>query len=313
MDPVTASPPVGASRWPRWVFFAALPFALIATGSLFAPWLWIGELCVHVSGLAALALVPALGVCRRRPVPVAILLLALIIGCWPWWRSAQEPRAPIASQPTVTVATVNLYDFNTQRDAALARLGELRADVLAVQEVHPSDHQPLLKRWPHMVVSEDRRLLASALFSRHPIVWSFVHDLSGFALIDALVQTPSGQVRIYVAHLQSPTSPTRLANRTRQLKELALLIRESAEPVLLLGDLNLGSVSPRWSAFANEAGIHLPPGGSPGTWPAWLGPAGVDIDHVAGRGLAFTPLDTIAIPGSDHRGLITTCAIARTP
>lgn len=312
MDPVPATPPIAASRWTRWLFFASLPFALIAAGSLLAPWLWIGELCVHIAGLAALALVPVLLICWRRLLRLAILLPALIIGCWPWLRSAHEPRAPVANHPTFTVATVNLYDFNAQRDAALARLGELRADVLAVQEVQTSDHQALMRRWPHMVDSEQRHLLASALFSRHPIVWSFVHDLGGFALIDALVQMPTGQVRIYVAHLQSPTSPGRLANRTRQLTELALLIRESAEPVLLLGDLNLGSVSPRWSVFAAEAGIRLPPGGAPGTWPAWLGPAGTDIDHVAGRGLAFTSLDTLAIPGSDHRGLITACSIDQT-
>jgi endonuclease/exonuclease/phosphatase (EEP) superfamily protein YafD len=312
MDPVPATPPVVASRWKSWLFFASLPLALIAAGSLAAPWLWLGELCVHVCGLAALALGPALVVCWRRPLQAAILLLALILGCWPWWRSAQEPRAAVANQPTFTVATVNLYDFNAQREAALARLGELQVDVLAVQEVQTSDHQALMRRWPHMVVSEQRHLLASALFSRHPILWSFVHDLGGFALIDALVQMPTGQVRIYVAHLQSPTSPGRLANRTRQLTELALLIRESAEPVLLLGDFNLGSVSPRWSAFAAGAGIRLPPGSAPGTWPAWLGPAGTDIDHVAGRGLAFTPLDTLSIPGSDHRGLITACSIDQT-
>jgi vancomycin resistance protein VanJ len=286
---------------------------LIAVASVLAPWWWVGELGVHCSGLAAIALLPALMVCWRRPAWMAVLLATMGIGCWPWWRSAREPRAAVVHQASFSVATANLYDFNQQRDTALASIGAMPVDVLAVQETHPSDRHSLLQRWSYAVLTEDRRLLASALFSRHPIVWSFVHDLDGYALVDALVQTPTGLVRIYVAHLQSPTSPARLANRTRQLHQLALLIRESAEPVLLLGDLNLGSVSPRWSTFTREADLRRPDGRTPATWPAWLGPAGTDIDHVAGRGVAFGPLEAFTIPGSDHRGLRTVCALERRP
>jgi vancomycin resistance protein VanJ len=147
------------------------------------------------------------------------------------------------------------------------------------------------------------------LLSRHPIVWSQVHDLNGFALIDALVQTPSGLLRVYVAHLASPKTPGQTAIRRQQLDQLGLLLRDSAEPVLLLGDLNLSTISPHWQRFAADANLLRPASAPTGTWPSWLGALGADIDHIAGRRLGIGAVSAFAIPGSDHRGVMATISL----
>lgn len=285
------------------LFLLSLPMALIALTSLSAAWTWIGDLCIHFAGLAALALLPAMVSVWRSPVRLVVLLLACVAGLWPWGRVMMETRAPLAQGHTLEVVTANLYDFNSERGTLLTALCAQPTDLLGVQEVLPDDHAILTRTWPHVVWNSNPQLLSSALFSRHPIVWSLIHDLEGYALIDAMVQTPTGLLRVYVVHLNSPKRPSLAAVRARQLRRLAGMIRESTEPVLLLGDLNLGSASPHWYEFTSEAGILRPVGGAVGTWPSWLGVLGTDIDHIAGRALALAPLKAITLPGSDHRGL----------
>ena len=267
-------------------------------------------LCLHLSWQASLALLPATIVVRRHRGRAGFLLVAMMVGFWPWVLAAYAVRTPLANHDSLKIATGNLFDFNEQRSIMLDTLLHLDVDLLAVQEVLREDEAALTARWPHAsgpyaVWNHDRELLGSALLSRHPIMWSHIHDLEGFALIEALVRTPSGVLRVFVVHLASPKRPTRAAIQDRQLIRLAHLVQASVEPVVIGGDFNLSSGAPQWRRFTTTAQVQRPPGISPGTWPTWLGPFGIDIDHIAGRGVGFSPLQVWTIPGSDHRGLIT--------
>ena len=267
-------------------------------------------LCLHLSWQASLALLPATIVVRRHRGRAGFLLVAMMVGFWPWVLAAYAVRTPLANHDSLKIATGNLFDFNEQRSIMLDTLLHLDVDLLAVQEVLREDEAALTARWPHAsgpyaVWNHDRELLGSALLSRHPIMWSHIHDLEGFALIEALVRTPSGVLRVFVVHLASPKRPTRAAIQDRQLIRLAHLVQASVEPVVIVGDFNLSSGAPQWRRFTTTAQVQRPPGISPGTWPTWLGPFGIDIDHIAGRGVGFSPLQVWTIPGSDHRGLIT--------
>ena len=268
-------------------------------------------LCLHLSWQASLALLPAIIAVRRHRVRAGFLLVAMMVGFWPWVLAAYAPRTPIANHDSLKIATGNLFDFNEQRSTLLDTMVHLDVDLLAVQEVLKEDEAlltasgPLTTSWPHAVWNHDRELLGSALLSRHPIIWSHIHDLEGFALIEALVRTPSGVLRVFVVHLASPKRPSRAAIQDRQLIRLAQLVQASAEPVIIAGDFNLSSGAPQWRRFVTTAHVQRPPGMSPGTWPTWLGPLGIDIDHIAGRGVGLSLLQVLTLPGSDHRGLIT--------
>ncbi len=300
-----ASNDVSHLSFHRLLFAAALPFAAIALATPFAAWSWMAGLCLHLSWQASLALLPAIIAVRRHRGRAGFLLVAMMVGFWPWVLAAYAARTPIANLDSLKIATGNLFDFNEQRGTTLDTLLHLDVDLLAVQEVLKDDEALLTANWPHAVWNHDRELLGSALLSRHPIMWSHIHDLEGFALIEALVRTPSGFLRVFVVHLASPKRPSRAAIQDRQLIRLAHLVQASAEPVVIVGDFNLSSGAPQWRQFTTTARIQRPPGMSPGTWPTWLGPLGIDIDHIAGRGVGLSPLQVFTLPGSDHRGLIT--------
>jgi vancomycin resistance protein VanJ len=289
----------------HFLFAASLPCAGIAVCAPFAALGWFPDLCLHLSWVAALTLLPGIIAVRRQPLRCSILFLAMICGLWPWVSSAYAARAPIPTSDGIRVATGNLFDFNPRRDAALRSLLALEVDLLAVQEVLRTDEPVLTQNWPHVIWSEKRELFACALLSRFPFSQTRIHELEEYALIEAVVQTPNGPLRVFVVHLASPKRPERAAMRSRQLVRLAELVRASLEPVLITGDFNLSAAAPDWAKFSAEAQVLRPSGLGPATWPYWLGPFGIDLDHIAGRGVALAPLETVVIPGSDHRALRT--------
>ena len=283
----------------RLWFAASLPTAAIAGCAPFSSLGWFADLCLHLSLLAALTLLPGLVVLRRDPWRGGLLCVAMFAGLWPWFVAAYTPRAPVTASGW-SLASANLYDFNLQRDDALAFVRDLDVDLVALQEVWPGDEAVLAGRWPHSVWHRDRGLFASALLSRHPIRISRIHPLEEYALVEAVIDTPGGAWRIFVVHLASPKHPARAAMRARQLERLAELVNASSEPVVVAGDFNLSVAASTWREFCQRTGLLRPSGSTPSTWPRWLGPLGIDLDHIVGRGVALAPLTSFSIPGSDH-------------
>jgi endonuclease/exonuclease/phosphatase (EEP) superfamily protein YafD len=55
-----------------------------------------------------------------------------------------------------------------------------------------------------------------------------------------------------------------------------------------------------------DTGLRPAAGTAPATWPTWVGPLGIAIDHILARDLALGPVTAHALPGSDHRWVVAT-------
>jgi len=276
---------------------------------------WPGELASHwtLHGAVVAAVLAACG--WRRPRVLALCLVGVVAGSWPWLLAWREPRAAVnGAGPTLSVAHANLYYGATRHAEVLGVLAAAGTELVCLIEAAPADHDlPELARWPHRVWST-HPVSQIALLSVHPIAWSVLHHDD--QVVEALVLVHGRPLRVLATHPASPVTPDRAASRDRQLAVLARLAAASREPVLLLGDLNCTVASPTWRAFRATAGLRRPadPGGA--TWPSPLGPLGIAIDHLlVSDGLALDAVRVFAIPGSDHRGLTARVAFtsARTP
>jgi len=317
--------PGGGSQTPSTALHAqaalllASGCAFVALAGVAAPWLWLGELAVHWSGHAALGLLPALVIWRRRPRYAVVLTLLTMIAVIPGIRSLVEPRLPAvapvapaapveigqtASLP-ITVAFANAYDFNRERTTAMHTIAALTADVVGLAEVSAQD-RPLLAvtRWPFQHWEDRAGTLSVALLSAYPIISTTLHDAHGAGILEAAIDLGQEHpLRVIVAHLCSPKNVTRETLRNGQLQMLVDLATVDGKPLLLMGDLNISSSSPHWRTFIRGSGLRRAPGLSPATWPAVLGPGGIGIDHLLARNLGLTTAQPFSLPGSDHRGL----------
>ncbi|MBA3697318.1 MAG: endonuclease/exonuclease/phosphatase family protein [Planctomycetes bacterium] len=287
--------------------------AFVALAGVAAPWLWLGELAVHWSGHAALGLLPALVLWRRRPRYAVVLALLTMVAVIPGIRSLLEPRLPAgetretaatAALP-ITVAFANANDFNRERTQAMQTIAALTADVVGLAEVSAKD-RPLLAvtRWPFQHWEDRAGTLSVALLSAYPIISTTLHEANGAGMLEAAIDLGQEHpLRVIVAHLHSPKDVTTETLRNGQLQMLVDLAAVDRRPLLLLGDLNISSSSPQWRTFIRGSGLRRAPGLSPATWPAVLGPGGIGIDHLLARDLGLTAVQPFPIPGSDHRGL----------
>ncbi len=271
----------------------------------------------------ALLLVPPLLLTRARAAALCLGLGALgasagtpeLFGPAP---SAERP-APSrpgtggAECPPLKAATANLFQWNRSADAAVQALLDLDADLLALQEPPRRlrlAQGPLQSRYPYRLqVDTGTPAAGPLLLSRRPLLAR--HD--GIAPKHAVATVdPGGPCAINVAtvHLDWPGPGAQRA----EVEALAARLAEIPGPLVAMGDFNaapwsqtLRELEARTGLRRGHRALATYRGGAGGRGGAWIVPGGLPIDHIlARRGIAVEAVRTVAIPGSDHRGLTAT-------
>lgn len=295
--------------------------AAICVLSPTASWWFAGEIACHWGMQAAFTLLPAVVVWRQRRAVAAVLISVMVFGCWPLLRAAWEPRAPLPGPDAhlIRIATANLNVYNRKelRMPAVTAVLAQQPDIFAIVESISSNDRALipLDVYPNQIWQPQLRRKwhdCVALISKYPIQRSVIHDLDSEPYIEATLSLDGRPLHVIAVHTQSPWSPDNWRRRNIQLDDIGVLVNELVQrepaPVLLLGDWNLSVASPAWVTLRSTARLLRVAQPEPATWRAEMGPLGITIDHLLGRGLALGPQQAFNIPGSDHRGLSGTFA-----
>jgi endonuclease/exonuclease/phosphatase family metal-dependent hydrolase len=176
-------------------------------------------------------------------------------------------------------------------------------DVVALIETRYEDRERMRNdpRWPYQRWIGPPDWGGTALLSRWPMRAKEL-DMLDAPGVDAVIDMPWGPVRVIAVHTWSPRNRISIGRNMRQLRELAGLAATEPGPLLVLGDLNASPGHPGIVGL-RQAGLRQAHGGSPATWPSWLGPFGITIDHALVRGLRLGGTQAIDLPGSDHHGI----------
>lgn len=309
------APGVPATKASHALLIASLaPFAGILVAACGGVW-WPGEMCSHWTLHAVVALLPAAILWRRHRLVGPVAMAAILLGAAPWFLAAWEERAPAPStaQRQLRVLHANIHYANPRPASALPVLGREPFDLVSLIEVGVDDHAALQHdpRWRHQAWHlpparrPNRPIMGIALLSAHPITWWTLREVDEEGIIEAEIAIDGRPLRVIVAHPKSPMTPRRLASRQRQFATIAALTAGSPVPVVAMGDFNCSVGSPAWRAFRAVSGLRRAAQPGPATWPAVLGPLGIDIDHIlVGHGAALAEVDARWIGGSDHRALV---------
>jgi endonuclease/exonuclease/phosphatase (EEP) superfamily protein YafD len=229
-----------------------------------------------------------------------------------------------AANVDVRVMSANLHDGSADPDP-LVRSARERADVVAVQELTPDEADRLARAgidtaFPYRQLDPRDDAGGVGMWSRFPISTS--RNVGGytFAFVAAQIRVPDAgtDATVVVAHAAGPW-PRPIEDWRRDLERLPTTLAElgrqaGAGPVIVAADLNSTTDMRPFRALlvdgyrdaAEQAGAGIRP-----TFPADSRlPPFVAIDHVLTRNCTATSLDALPIPGSDHRGLVTTISIA---
>jgi endonuclease/exonuclease/phosphatase (EEP) superfamily protein YafD len=219
--------------------------------------------------------------------------------------------------------SANIYEGRADAHH-LVRRAQAQADVVAVQELTPRAVDRLSAAgldatFPYRWLDERGASAGVGMWSRYPIQAPRRIDGYTMAFITAQVRITgvSTNPTVVVAHVPGPW-PWPIDAWRRDLDRLPTTLREIAEradrgAVIVAADVNSTTDMRPFRALlhdgyrdaAEQTGAGIKP-----TFPAdnRLPPL-LAIDHILTRDCAATSLHTLAIPGSDHRGLVVTVTV----
>jgi endonuclease/exonuclease/phosphatase (EEP) superfamily protein YafD len=230
-----------------------------------------------------------------------------------------------ADSVRLRVMTANLY--LSQADlSVLVRTAEAQADVLALQELTPQAVEQLSaagldRTFPYRVTDARNYASGGGLWSRFPMTEST--PIWGFALamvtarihVDGVAADPT----IVNAHLAGPW-PQAIDGWAQELKAIPKVMQDAMQSaaggcVVVAGDFNATfDMQPFRALLQNGFGDAADRAGAgiTATYPANQPvPPFIAIDHVLTHQCSPTSVETVELPGSDHRGLISVIDVPR--
>jgi endonuclease/exonuclease/phosphatase (EEP) superfamily protein YafD len=252
---------------------------------------------------------------RAFPIAAVLAVIALVHG---WaikdlWLGGSAAAAS-GTEP-LRVASANVLSSNPEPEKALGFVRASDADVVVVVEAQGERWRDVLAAigadYAHRAPEGWQDGAPIILFSRHPIVR------------ESVIGSPEGRRPYLAADLAlgdrtltvvgvhpsspSPKDPAETRQRNLQLDYLAHLVEGTRGPVIVAGDFNTTPWSPFFRDLVATAGLRNAASGHGyiGTWPSWLWPAQIPIDHVLVKGpIVVAGMGRGSGTGSDHHPVV---------
>ncbi len=314
-----------ASYYRRELFHTTPLFCLTAgiwALSQLAPFFWVTELLSHF-GTEYLILFLLYGLRFATTKRWKLAATALLLACWPAYYIAPfylpaASAAPADKGHHITLLQWNVYSKNNEMNRVINVLSESGADILVLQEIHPSWQRALdrLKRhYPYVAGETERYRSGLAIFSRYPVRddhYDWFADRKR-ALLHAEIVYPGlpEPLIVYTAHPISPVLPERWHRRNNHLQMSADIInRDTSRYILFAADINTSPFNTHYRAFDRQIALRNAQKGlgwlnswSPVRLANWLSSVFIDHTYVSD---AITPVtrETLGFFGSDHQAIL---------
>lgn len=271
-----------------------------------------GSLQGHLVAAAVVAVLGSLIARSKACASVAAILLAVNLGVVGFRvLSADTCTVQMAAsgQRVVRVMTLNIWGENNDFAAVERVLAQHHPDILLLEELRPQ-HAALLRRlrasYPNQVVCDVHPDCGIGVLSKYRIDPQRTISEGPIMALEVRAMVEDHELVVFATHMRRP-----FAGRGQSDQFEALTAEVAALPVnsLVAGDFNSALWSANLSRYVKGAGVcasNL----THATWPEWLGPFGVPIDHIFLKdGVRLLSITTVSGTGSDHKALLATVSI----
>jgi len=298
--------------------------ASVAVLSLFttlARYFWLADLFVHF--LVQYAVIAFVGFVllawTRRPVWAAIAFftaaLNMVVAA-PASGFATAHALPLqtSGHQSARIASINVLYRNQDHQRVIDFVRREKPDAVVFVEVTESWRKALTilqKEYPHHFISDGggRNGAGVLLMSRWPMrnVQPILLYTSAEPAVSATLDIGERQLQVLAVHTSWPLGAASTNLRNRQFGLLATQAQARKAPLIMLGDFNVSPLSPWFRALLHESGLRSASqtfGWLP-TWPTFLPPAGIQIDHaLISPDVAVREFRRGPYVGSDHLPIV---------
>ena len=264
---------------------------------------------------ASLVLLIILAILREPRYVVALLFTTILNGMQivPWYSDLPVDKG----ETEYKVLLANVRSNNNQYQEFLNLVAVEQPDVILLLEVSPAWAGALTQldnEYSEKIVEPREGSFGIALYSRLPMISAAAIDSAPFDHPTVVADIVFGEthVRVVGTHPMIPLGKTFYEARNQQLNGLAKLLQRSQGPRILAGDLNISMWDVNYASLENRTwlrnvrrGFGVVP-----TWPTFLPPAMIPIDHVlVSEEFGVKEVRTGRRIGSDHLPLVVTITL----
>lgn len=286
---------------------------------------WLGDLAVHFpvqyAGLALIAFVlfliagrPAWAALALAVAAANTLIAAPVLAARPPVAPPAVARGDPVDPVHVRVASINVLYTNHQFQRVADFIHHERPDAVILVEMTADWRRALAvldREYPYHHHTQGIGERGIDLWSRLPCkdVGVLPIEVRQEPAIQATLITPQGRsLRLFGVHATWPMAPPSAARRNHQFDLLAQRARATTGvPLVVIGDLNVSPFSPYFRRLLADGGLRSAADGFGWvpTWPSFLLPAGIQIDHaLVNPAITVQAFRSGAADGSDHRPIV---------
>lgn len=219
----------------------------------------------------------------------------------------------------IRIASININSQNNKLDAMQDTLLKLDADVILLIEITSAQAgkiETLHQHYSHRLLDARDNSFGIAILSRLPFdsvsATTTIDDFS--SVIEARLVKNHAPITILGVHFYAPVNREWMLKRNRQLHWLKTRLQQNGnEPALVIGDFNVSSYTHAFRDFVAQTNMldSSKVFGRYSSWPDFLGPLGIPIDHaLVSRRLNITQRRITTVTGTDHKA-VTVDIVAR--
>lgn len=263
---------------------------------------------------ASVLLLAAFALLRWRNYAL-MAVAAIAVNAWlvvPWYLPAGEASSGDDEDGAIVVMCANVLMTNGNGNGFVALARKADPDLLVALEVTPAWAKALTALdayYPYRVVEPREGAHGIALYSKFPLESSAVVESvpRGFPDIVATAIVGGARLNIVGTHPSQPLGESNYGARNLHLDSLAALAATTPDPLIIVGDLNVTMWSVHYRRLEEKGGlVNARRGiGVVPTWPTFLLPAMIPIDHVlVSPDIRVVDFDTAGDIGSDHLPIV---------
>ena len=252
----------------------------------------------------------------------ALICAAQVVYVAPEILASSPVPAAVRAEPTIRLFDANVAQWNQSMSGYITQLRSYRPEVLTMEETVPDDYTQLkaagvLATLPYQYQVTCCGSRGFIVASHYPLQHVKVSSYEGLQyLIRSTLVLPNRTINLWVVHTTAPTDPG-VGAWNQELDGIdAQLTSLHPRPLLMVGDFNASWGSRGFRAILSTGLTDAAAArGDPFafTWSQDLPilPPIIRIDHVLTAGpVTVTEIQTHPGPGSDHRDITATVAVA---
>ncbi|MDV6030797.1 MAG: endonuclease/exonuclease/phosphatase family protein [Phycisphaera sp. RhM] len=297
---------------------ACLAVLLVTAATLFARWSWVSDLLANLRIQQLIAIVVVIVLCtmvRQSRVAWIVAVCFMVHVASMFAQLIPNPISAAAGEPSLRVMTLNVLTSNRSYRQVLDEIREVDPDVVAILELSRGLDDfltdQLSAEYPHVLTRpQDHGNFGIGVYSKHPFA-----DANAFELNESIksIEVECLGCRLIATHPLPPMGADQFGSRNEHLQLLAERLgrphkRAAAQPIIVMGDLNVTPWSPHFGEFERRSGLRRARQGL-AIAPTWYAsgssfPMGLVLDHILiSRSLECASYRVGPDIGSDHRSV----------